>query len=425
MEKHDSTIMKDIQNMTPVFWTSETRKSKNSCRIGLKDMLEAEDRLIRFAPLINKLFPETDGGIIESPLVPSPILEERLQDYYGVKLKGRLLLKCDNELKVAGSIKARGGIYEVLKYAESLSISAGLLNKKDDYASLAESRFKALFSNRKIAVGSTGNLGLSIGIISAALGFQVFVHMSADAKEWKKERLRKRGVKVIEYADDYGKAVEEGRKLASNDPNMYFVDDENSLDLFLGYSTAAFRLKRQLESLSIHIDETHPLYIYLPCGVGGAPGGITFGLKTLFGDNVHCYFAEPTHSPCMLLGLITGQHGGINVNDFGIDNKTEADGLAVARPSGLVSKIVDGLVEGCYTVEDTELFRLLAIIMDTEKFKIEPSAGAGLPGPFLNRKFITANENATHISWLTGGLFLPKNIHRSAYEKGTLLLKTK
>ena len=254
------------------------------------------------------------------------------------------------------------------------------------------------------------------------LGFQVTVHMSADAKQWKKDKLRSLGVLVKEYNDDYSKAVEMGRQEAAKDPNCHFIDDEDSEDLFYGYATAASRLKRQLEESGIKVDEHHPLFVYLPCGVGGGPGGITYGLKLAFGENVHCFFAEPTHSPCMLVGLMTGEHNRISVQDIGIDNITEADGLAVGRASKLVSEKMNPILSGSYTIEDDRLFSLLKAMAETEHYYLEPSALAGAYGPvqlfktiegkkYLEKHHVTENmSQATHIIWATGGSMVPQEI---------------
>lgn len=253
--KDQKPLLNKLISMEEVFWINPNIEKFQT---GIKkppltqdDVRDAEERLKRFAPYIAKVFPETQkmNGIIESPLVGIPTMKRSLEQDYQQPILGELLLKCDSHLPISGSIKARGGIYEVLKHAEELAFQHQLLTIQDDYSILDSDRFRTFFLQYSIAVGSTGNLGLSIGIMSAKLGFNVIVHMSADAKHWKKNLLRNKNVKVIEYEADYSKAVEEGRIQANGDPTCYFVDDENSHDLFLGYAVAASRLKKQLEGL--------------------------------------------------------------------------------------------------------------------------------------------------------------------------------
>ncbi|HHA0034816.1 TPA: D-serine ammonia-lyase [Yersinia enterocolitica] len=419
----DYPLVKNLINLEEVTWFNPqaTTLEKGLPYVGLsqQDVADAEARLQRFAPYLCQAFPETQktNGIIESDIVAIPTMQSALQRRYGVEITGRLLLKKDSHLPISGSIKARGGIYEVLTHAEKLALQAGLLQETDDYSTLFSDDFRQFFSQYRIAVGSTGNLGMSIGIMSAKLGFSVSVHMSADAREWKKRKLREHGVNVVEYAQDYGVAVAQGRKQAESDPNCFFIDDENSPTLFLGYSVAGGRLKQQFAEQQIVVDENHPLFVYLPCGVGGGPGGVAFGLKLAFGDHVHCIFAEPTHSPCMLLGVYTGLHDDIAVQDIGIDNITAADGLAVGRASGFVGRAMEHLLDGFYTLSDAEMYDLLGLLNQYESIRLEPSALAGMPGPvrvssssgYLEQNHFSAEKmrNATHLVWATGGGMVP------------------
>ena len=434
LQKYIDTIpaVADAAQLKETFWFNDRQMvggHKKIQEVNPDQVKDASQRLLRFAPYLKTVFPELEetNGIIESELRAIPAMKEWLNQKYEGGIQGKLMLKMDSDLPVSGSVKARGGIYEVLKHAEDLALEAGMLKLSDNYQILAEPRFQEFFGRHTIQVGSTGNLGMSIGIMSAKLGFRVIVHMSADAKQWKKDLLRSRGVEVIEYADDYCAAVEQGRKNSDADPMSYFVDDENSQALFMGYSVAGERLKAQLEQQQILVDEDHPLFLYIPCGIGGAPGGITYGVKQIFGDHVHCFFTEPTHACCMLLGMATGLHDGVSVKDFGIDGRTDADGLAVGRPSAFVGRVVEPVLSGIATIQDKKLYDLMRGLLQEEEIFIEPSscaAFAALIRPedmksYIDSKGLTEKmSQATHIAWATGGRMVPEEMKKIYRETG-------
>ena len=178
----------------------------------------------------------------------------------------------------------------------------------------------------------------------------------------------------------------------------------------------------------VDVDAQHPLFVYLPCGVGGAPGGITFGLRHLFGDHVHCFFAEPLAAPAMLVRLASNRP--VSVREFGLDLCTEADGLAVGQASEFVVPVIRSLVSGVFTVTDQDLFEDLYRLERTEGLRIEPSAAAGFRGPRWllesedGRRYLTRHnlipyvDNATHILWTTGGAFVPESEYQRFHDRG-------
>lgn len=429
--------VKKVRNYEPLFWANDNYESVEAAnkrsQFSIKDIEDAEARLARFAPYFAKYFEETRDrdGIIESTISPIPEFKAFLEDFYDTNIEGDLYLKRDDTLPIAGTIKARGAIYEVLKHAETLAIEKGMLEGyEDDYTKFGTDEFKNFFSDYKVMVGTTGNLGISVGVMSAALGFDVTVHMSVEAKDWKKQHLRDKGARVTEHETNFTEAVRQGRAQSDADPKSYFVDDEHSVDLFLGYTVGAVRLKKQLDEAGIKVDEDHPLFVYSPCGIGGSPGGVNFGLKQIFGEHVHSFFAQPTHMPSMLVGLLTREYDNVSVTDFDIDAITNMDGLAVPRTSGFVAELMHNYFNGGITVSEENQKVLLTKMIDLEGIKLEPAALAGLPGaPFLfgtkeGQDYIKQYnledkmKNATHIAWATGGSMVPESDMENFYQEG-------
>lgn len=131
----------------------------------------------------------------------------------------------------------------------------------------------------------------------------------------------------------------------------------------------------------------------------------------------------------MLLGIHTGLHDAISVQDIGIDNLTAADGLAVGRASGFVGRAMERLLDGYYTLSDERMYQLLGQLSDAEDIQLEPSAAAGLLGPVIVSKQTdyqqsmlfdsTQMAQATHLVWATGGGMVPEQ------EMASYLLKAR
>lgn len=418
--------IKDLINQQPIFWRNPDYAQKAELPFSKADIFDAVACLDRFAPYLAKVFPETaaTNGIIESPLILLNEMQKTWEQQNQTDLAGNLYLKADNALPISGSIKSRGGIYEVLKFAEKIAINHGSLAYMDDYSILASTKFRQLFSNYSVIVASTGNLALSVGIVAATFGFKTTVYMSHDARQWKKDKLRENGVTVKEFNTNFSAVMPKARAAAAADFNCHFVDDEGSNDLFLGYAVAAVRLQKQLKDQQIKVDQEHPVIVYLPAGVGGSPSGVTFGLKTILGPHVHAVFCEPTHVPSVTLGMMTQLNNRISVYDIGLDGLTAADGLAVGRPSRLAGNVMRTLLFGSVTFPDNDIYRYVAQLQDTQHITVEPSAAAGFTGiaPTIKNMPVFNTPNATHIVWATGGSMMPQSERDTNYAKGKALL---
>ena len=120
----NADLLKEVAKGKEVVWINEnlekTEDAMAKINITMADIDDAEARLARFAPFLMKKFPETipTNGLIESPLTYIPNMQKKLEEHYDTKIPGKMFLKQDSHLAISGSVKARGGIYEVLKHAE-------------------------------------------------------------------------------------------------------------------------------------------------------------------------------------------------------------------------------------------------------------------------------------------------------------------
>ena len=109
-------MLSRIKTQKRVFWINpnlgNTADVLPTLPLGFSDVEQADYLWDRARLLLKNLFPELEStqGIIESPLCRVPEIRAMLLPE---NIKGDLFIKADNYLPIAGSIKARGGIYAV------------------------------------------------------------------------------------------------------------------------------------------------------------------------------------------------------------------------------------------------------------------------------------------------------------------------
>jgi D-serine dehydratase len=411
----DDEALRHLSGHRPTGWINAARDAfvAPDQRVAIKN---ASSRMSRFAPVLAGIFPELRRarGEIRSPLLAGAEMAAPI----GFESDpGSFWIKADHLLPVGGSIKARGGAHAVLDIAERVLGLAGAKSSIHLSKSGLTDKARKTFASHTVSVGSTGNLGMSVGTFASAFGFRATVHMSSQSREWKKSRLRSHGVTVVEHEGDYLDALSSAREAARHDATNHFIDDESSESLLYGYAAAAVELQTQLLQAGRVVDAAHPLFVYLPCGVGGAPTGIALGLNALFGAHVHCFYAEPVEAPCVLLAMAGGD-ASCSVYDLGLSGVTEADGLAVPRASGLAAELSRHVAAGAHTVRDETLFEHLRVAYQRMQLRLEPSAAAGFDGAvrlsgaaglaYAARATPTVRiEHATHVVWTTGGMLVP------------------
>ncbi|MFD1672697.1 D-serine ammonia-lyase [Agrilactobacillus yilanensis] len=407
-------IIEQLANEQPTFWENTNfGKAAEQTVLSKIDIFDAAARLQRFQPYIKAAFSETYNrqGRLESPLIQIKTTQQNLENLWQHPVAGQLFVKADHQLPISGTIQDRGGLYAVLKIAEDIAMQYSNLAYEDDYAMLASNDFIQLFNHFEIVTASNGNLGLSVGIIAHKLGFKVTVYLPKHTSDWKKQKLTETGIQVIEAEGDFPNALATAQTYAKNQDNTLFIDSLNDKEMLAGHSTAALHFQMQLKTQNITVDQTHPLFIYLPADSGVAAAGISYSLQSIFGSNVYPILIESTHAPALTLALSTATDDQPSVSDIGLDNQTIADDLTLPIASPFVNTVAQNLIFATTTLTDEDFLKYVGLLALNENILTEPAAAGGFGGlaqvlTHYNTQFNLAD--ATHIIWTTGGRLVPK-----------------
>ena len=122
--KQPLSLLGALEAQQEMSWTCTPEHAPDALdRTVITSVEEAAARLDRFASWIAEAFPETaqspHPGRIESALEPIADTQDYVSSLIGFSLTGGLWVKRDDSLPISGSIKARGGIHEVLRLAEN------------------------------------------------------------------------------------------------------------------------------------------------------------------------------------------------------------------------------------------------------------------------------------------------------------------
>lgn len=309
-------------------------------RVTIKDIEQAALRL--------------EGVCIETPLIKSPVLNERLSaDVY---------FKPEN-LQHIGAFKFRGAYNRLSQLSDS-------------------DRTKG------VVAFSSGNHAQGIAYAAKLLGMSATIVMPTDAPEIKKQGTQNLGA-TIRYYDRHSESREEIAAEIADASGATLVPAFDDVDIIAGQGTAGLEIMRQLEAMAVTPD-----IVLSPVGGGGLMAGVSTAVKALSPKTV-VLGVEPEHFNDHSLSKAKGERVKITGTDF-----TRCDALMATAPGELTWSINSQSVDDYLVVTEDEVAHAISFAFRYLKLVIEPGGAVALAA-ILYDKFPIKNKNVALI--LSGG----------------------
>jgi threonine dehydratase len=314
--------------------------------------------------------------IIATPILP----DERLS----AELGARIFLKAENTQR-SGSFKIRGAYHKI-------------------------SRLQPEERRRGVIAPSAGNHAQGVALAAQLLGIPATIVMPERAPLTKVTATRRLGAEVVLSGASFDDAVTRAREICAERGLTYIHAFDDEL-IIAGQGTIGLEIAEALNDLALLI---------VPVGGGGMIAGIATAVKALQ-PGARIVGVQAAGCAPLIPSLEAGEPL------LAPAARTIADGIAVKRPGALTLPIIRQLVDQVVTVDDDEIARAIAHVVQNDRLVVEGAGAAGVAALQSGKVGLRPNEKVCVV--LGGGNIdsnlLTRVLEQVAVKQGRyILLKT-
>lgn len=212
-----------------------------------------------------------------------------------------------------------------------------------------------------VVAASAGNHAQGVALAASTLGISSTVYMPQSAPLPKIDATRQYGAEVRLIGTAITDAIDAATEF-SRESGATFIHPYDDRDIVAGQGTLGLELIEQMPE---------PGTVVIPVGGGGLAAGAAAAIKALHPDT-HIVGVEAAATATYVASRKAGTPTPV------VPQFTLADGIAVARPSALVFDHIEAHVDDLVTVDDSQMTRAVALLLERAKFLVEASGAAPL-----------------------------------------------
>ena len=213
---------------------------------------------------------------------------------------------------------------------------------------------------RRIVTGSSGNHGIALAQLAAALGVRLTVVLAAGANPAKAELIRHLGAHTVEVAGGVAEREVRAHALAEETGAVFVPSSDHAL-VVAGQGTVGSEILADVPDVGT---------VYVPTGGGGLLAGVCLAAHR---HQVRVVGVEPATTPRYARSLAAGRP--LRLPPSG----TVADGLRGQQPGAVPYPIIRDRVDDMIEVSDADILAAVALL-GRYGVEAEPSGAVALAG---------------------------------------------